>query len=393
MDHAAPLSGVKILDFSRALAGPFSAQVLADLGADVIKVEHPKRVDDGRTWPPFYNGRATYYLTANRNKRCLTLDTTHPEAGEVLTRLVTTTDIVVENYRLGTAEKLGIGYSDLEKINRKIILCSIRGYGRGPYEDRPAYDAAMQAYTGVMDVTGDPDGEVARVGPAIIDLSAGMYAAIGMLGALRMRETTGRGSHIEISLRDAGLAMMSYYLNTYLNTGVAIRRSGTAHVAMAPTKVFHTETEDVLLMAGNQEQWQRLARGIGRSEWCSDPDFLTNAKRVENRSKLHVMIQEVLQARPLAEWLPIFEAADVPHAPVRTVPQVADDAVTQEWMVGTIESPYGDVRLIRSPILYDGKSLPFRLPPPDTGEQTDEILGGLGFSKREIQKLKQSQAV
>lgn len=393
MHTKGPLAGIRILDFSRALAGPFSAQILGDLGADVIKIEHPTRSDDARTWPPFYNERATYYLTANRNKRCLTLDTTNPSSSKILRRLVSTADVAVENYRPGIAEKIGIGYEQLRRLNPKVILCSIRGYGRGPYEDRPAYDAAMQAYTGLMSVTGDPDGEVARVGTAIVDLSTSLYAAIGILGALRNVDIDGQGVHLEVSLRDAGLAMMSYQLNTYLNAGIMIQRSGTAHAAMAPTKVFHTASDDVLLMAGNQEQWQRLAVALGHPEWCNDPDFTTNAKRVEYRSKLHSKLQEILRTRPLSEWLPIFETADLPHTPVRTVAEVADDQATQEFMVETIASRFGDVQLVKSPILYDRESLPLRRPPPDHGEHTDEILSELGLTDREIRELKKAGAV
>ncbi|HSV80473.1 MAG TPA: CaiB/BaiF CoA-transferase family protein, partial [Ramlibacter sp.] len=259
-----PLAGVKVLDLSRALAGPFCAQILSDLGAEVIKIEQVGRPDEMRSWPPFHDDLACYFAVANRNKRALDLDLKQEEGRALLMRLVRQADVVVENFRYGVTEELRIGYEDMKRENANIIVCSVRGYGPGAHQDRPAYDAAIQAFTGIMSVTGDPAGDVQRAGVAVVDFGAAQNAAIAVLGALRRRDRQGKGSHVEVSLVDTGISTMSFQLATYLMTGRVIERAGTTHPAMVPCKVFRAaDDRSILIVVTNNTQYAALAQVLG----------------------------------------------------------------------------------------------------------------------------------
>jgi crotonobetainyl-CoA:carnitine CoA-transferase CaiB-like acyl-CoA transferase len=388
-----PLSGVRVVDLSRDLAGPFCAQLLADLGADVIKVEHPTEPDEMRKWPPLAHELSTYFMVANRGKRCVTIDLAQERGRELVAELVGRSHLVIENFRMGVAEKLGVDYAALSRANPRIVLCSIRGYGPGPREREPAYDAVIQAYSGIMSVTGDPDGEVARVGVAISDLSTALYAANACQAWLRRAEQTGQGGHLEVSLFGTAVALMCYQLVTYLETGNQIRRAGTTHPALSPVKVFPTATEDVLIIAGHERHWRNLCRLLERSDWAEDPRFATNVLRVTNRAELNLMIAEVLRAKPLDTWIALLTEHGVPHAPVRNVAEVAADPQVRDTLVGRVKMGPDEIQLIRSPIWLDGSMLPLRVGPPAHGEHTDEVLSELGYAKERIDQLRSSSVI
>lgn len=384
-----PLAGVRVVDLSRDLAGPFCAQLLGDLGADVVKVEHPREPDEMRKWPPLSNGLSTYFMVANRSKRCITIDLARPEGQELLGQLAARSHLVVENFRLGVADKLGVSYPRLAVANPAIVLCSIRGFGPGPRQNEPAYDAVIQAYSGIMNLTGDPDGEVARAGIAVADLSSALYAANACQAWLHRAERTGRGAHLEISLFGAAVAMTCYQLVTYLETGTVTRRTGTSHPALSPVKAFHTATEDVLIIGGHERHWRHLCEVLGHPEWAEDPRFATNIARVERRAELNALIEEVMRARPATYWLSRLTQFGVPHAEVRSVDEVANDQQVREDLVTTTRrSGGGEAMLVRAPISIDGSALPIRRPPPLHGEHTDEVLGELGLTAARIAQLR-----
>jgi crotonobetainyl-CoA:carnitine CoA-transferase CaiB-like acyl-CoA transferase len=388
-----PLAGVRVIDLSRDLAGPFCAQLLADLGADVIKVEHPTEPDEMRKWPPLAHDLSTYFMVANRGKRCVTIDLAQDRGKELVAELVSRSHLVIENFRMGVAEKLGVDYPTLSRANPRIVLCSIRGYGPGPRAREPAYDAVIQAYSGIMNITGDPDGEVARAGVAISDLGTALYAANACQAWLRRAEQTGQGGHLEVSLFGTAVALMCYQLVTYLETGNEIRRAGTTHPALSPVKAFPTATEDVLIIAGHERHWRSLCRLLERPEWAEDPRFSTNVLRVTNRAELNDMIAHVLRTKPLDAWISALAEHGVPHAPVRSVAEVAVDPQVRDTLVGRVAMGGNEVQLIRSPIWLDGSMLPLRAGPPGHGEHTDDVLAELGYARERIDELRSSSVI
>lgn len=391
---ALPLAGTLVLDLSRALAGPYCAQTLSDLGAEVIKIEQPTRQDEMRGWPPFYGDLATYFAVANRNKRCLSLDLKQPAGLEIFMRLVRRADVVVENFRYGVTEALRIGFEDLRKVNDRIVLCSIRGYGKGLHEDRPAYDAAMQAFTGIMSVTGDPKGEVQRAGVAVVDFSSGLYAACGVLAALRKRDREKKGSYVEVTLVDSGINVMAYQLVTYLMTGKVIERAGTTHPAMVPCRVFRTgDGRSLLIVITNNDQFASLCKVLRREDWIADERYASPSSRVDRREEMHDLVQSELLKKDANAWISAFEAVGLPYAPVNRVDDLAADPVFRERLLGTVPYEGKDLSLVRSPIQIDGEVLPIRSGPPGHGEHTREILTELGLDGAEIEKLRATGAV
>lgn len=390
-----PLRGITVLDMSRYLAAPFSASILGDLGAEVIKIEALDRDDPGAHAAPLMDGASVYYLATVRNKRAIGLDLKKREGYEIFRKLCLKADVIVENYRRDVPPSLHLDYPSVSAIKKDIILCSVRSFSaESSMKDRPAYDAAVQAYTGLMSVTGQEDGEVARAGVAVADLSTGLYATIGILAALQKAKATGEGTHIEIALADTGLAYMTLQLSTFLNTGQLIRRSGTEHPAMAPLRVFHTATADLLVMASKDEEYQRLCEAIGRPELFGDPRYQTNALRVQNHAELHAVIAGALAEKTAEQWQEIFDNARVPCTRVRDAQDITADPDFRATMMSEhLHKSLGEVKLVRNPLTLDGGSLPFRTMAPGWAEQTDEILAELGFSPDEIVRLRDDRVV
>jgi crotonobetainyl-CoA:carnitine CoA-transferase CaiB-like acyl-CoA transferase len=389
-----PLSHVRVLDLSRIMAGPWAGQILADLGADVVKVERPGAGDDTRGWgPPFLKDRsgaetreAGYYLSVNRGKRSITLDLDKPEGQRVVRALAERSDIVLENFKVGTLARFGLGYEQLKAVNPKLIYCSITGFGQsGPRRDAAAYDFMIQAMCGLMSVTGEPDdkpgGCPEKVGVPIVDIMSGMYAAIAVLAALARRNETGRGDYIDIGMLDVGVACLANQAMNYLASGKVPRRTGNAHPNIQPQDVFATRDGYIVLVVGNDGQFAKCCEVLGRPQWADDERFAKNAGRVRNLAALRPAIAEILSQRDSADWTAAFEAAGVPCGPINTVPQVfGDEQVRHRGMLRDIAHPLaGTVPQVVSPMRFAEAPLAFERAPPLLGQHTAEILRELGI--------------
>jgi crotonobetainyl-CoA:carnitine CoA-transferase CaiB-like acyl-CoA transferase len=391
---AGPLSHVRVLDLSRIMAGPWAGQILADLGADVVKVERPGAGDDTRGWgPPFLKDRsgaetreAGYYLSVNRGKRSITLELDKPEGQRVVRALAERSDIVLENFKVGTLTRFGLGYEQLKAVNPKLIYCSITGFGQsGPRRDAAAYDFMIQAMCGLMSVTGEPDdkpgGCPEKVGVPIVDIMSGMYAAISVLAALARRNETGRGDYIDIGMLDVGVACLANQAMNYLVSGKVPRRTGNAHPNIQPQDVFASRDGHMVLVVGNDGQFAKCCEVFGRPEWASDDRFAKNSGRVRNLAVLRPLIAEILLTRDTADWIARLEAAGVPCGPINTVPQVfEEDQVRHRGMLADIAHPLaGTVPQVVSPMRFTDAPLAFERAPPLLGEHTAEILRELGI--------------
>jgi crotonobetainyl-CoA:carnitine CoA-transferase CaiB-like acyl-CoA transferase len=395
------LARLRVLDLSRVLAGPYCAQLLADYGATVIKVEQPGSGDPTRAWgPPWLEGdegarQSAYFMSANRNKRSMTLDLKTPEGAAIARRLAATSDIVIENFMPGTLDGLGLGYATLAAGNPGLILCSITGYGQdGPYRDRPGYDFMIQAEGGVMSITGPADGEPSKVGVAIVDVSAALYAATAILAALHHRAQTGRGQHIDVALLDAQVAWL---VNVAHNTfaGETPARYGNAHPNIVPYETFPTADGRIAVGVGSDEQWRRLCSLAGRPALADDPRFRTNAGRVAARAELVPLLQDIFRARPSADWLAALPAARIPAAPINDIPTVlADPHVLARGMVQEVEHPsLGPVALLGPVARFSETPATIHSAPPLLGEHTDEILGELGYDVGAIRALQETGVI
>jgi crotonobetainyl-CoA:carnitine CoA-transferase CaiB-like acyl-CoA transferase len=391
---AGPLSHVRVLDLSRIMAGPWAGQILADLGADVVKVERPGAGDDTRGWgPPFLKDssgaetrEAGYYLSVNRGKRSITLELDKPEGQRVVRALAERSDIVLENFKVGTLARYGLGYEQLKAVNPKLIYCSITGFGQsGPRREAAAYDFMIQAMCGLMSVTGEPDdkpgGCPEKVGVPIVDIMSGMYAAISVLAALARRNETGRGDYIDIGMLDVGVACLANQAMNYLVSGKVPRRTGNAHPNIQPQDVFASRDGHMVLVVGNDGQFAKCCEVFGRPEWASDDRFAKNAGRVRNLAVLRPLIAEILLTRDTADWIARLEAAGVPCGPINTVPQVfEEDQVRHRGMLADIAHPLaGTVPQVVSPMRFTDAPLAFERAPPLLGEHTAEILRELGI--------------
>jgi formyl-CoA transferase len=380
-----PLEGVRVLDFSRVLAGPYCTMMLGDLGADVIKVESPEG-DDTRRWgPPYQGSESAYYLCCNRNKRGIVLDLGTPEGQDTARELGIRSHVVVENFRLGAMEKWGLSYEALSAENPGLVYCSISGYGRtGPDAHLPGYDYVMQGAGGIMSVTGEPDAPPAKVGVAIVDLTAGMFACSAILAALRVRDLTGRGQRIDISLLDSHLAWLANVGSNYLISGEVPSRYGNGHANIVPYQTFATSDGWVVLAAGNDRQWQRLCLAIERPDLLADARFATNHARVEHRATLVPILEAIFRTRATDEWVALCAEADVPAGPVNTVDRAltSPQALARD-MVQSVDHPgIGPVRMVASPLRLESTPPTIRRHPPMLGEHTEEVLHEvLGVSK------------
>ena len=392
-----PLAGITVLDLTRALAGPFATMILGDLGADVIKVEDVWHGDDTRRWgPPFQGDDAAYFLSINRNKRGLSVNVKTPEGRQILQRLAAGSDIVMENFRPGTAARLGLGYEELSRQNPALIYASISGYGQtGPSAGLPGYDAVAQAVSGMMSVTGEAHGEPVRSGTSLADVGAGMWAVIGILAALHAREASGQGQLVDVSLLDGQVAWLTYVAGKYFATGVTPGRHGSAHESLTPYQVLPTADAPLMVAVGSDGLWRRFAEATGLGDLADDPRYATNPDRVRNRDTLIPRITQALAARGCAEWTDLLNAAGVPAGPVNTVPAALEHPqVAAREMVTEIEHPVaGPLKMLGSPIKLSAQPTAIRRPPPTLGQHTDEILAEAGFTAAEITELHQAGVV
>ena len=387
-----PLSGVRVLDLSRVLAGPFCTMLLGDLGAEVIKVERPGGGDDTREWaPPFAAGESAYYLCVNRNKKSVALDLKSPKGIAAVRALSARSDVVLENFRVGVADKLGLGYEALAQGNPGLVYCSITGYGQtGPYRDLPGYDFILQAMSGLMSVTGEPGGEPMKLGVATVDLTAGMYAAVAILAALRSRDATGQGQRIDLALMDSALSWLANVGGNYLVSGNVPGRFGNAHATIVPYQVFRSKDGHLAVGIGNDGQYRTFCGIAGAPELSSDERFSTNPARVRNREALIPLLERVFARRPTAEWIELLWGEGIPAGPINTVDRALEDpnTVARGMVVGMPHSKAGSVRLIGSPMKFSATPVEYRRPPPLLGEHTEEVLRDvLGMPPGEIRAL------
>ena len=373
----AVLSDIVVLDLSRVLAGPHCTMILGDLGATVIKVEQPGKGDDTRHFgPPYIAGESAYYLGLNRNKHSILIDFSTPEGKERLLKLLNTATVLVENFRPGTLERQGLGYEALRAINPGLIYCSISGYGQtGPYALRPGYDFVAQAESGIMSVTGEVDGDPQRVGSPVGDISAGIYACIAILAALRVRDRTGKGQYIDISLLETTTSLLSNVASNYLISGEEAPRLGNGHPNIVPYQAFRTRDGYVVVSCGNDRLYQALCQLLGREDLAKDPSFATNPQRVRNREQLVPALQEEFLYRSTEEWLPELRAAGIPCGPINTVSQIFHDPHIQARnFVWECEHPTaGKMKLSGSPIHLSETPTRLYKAPPLLGEDDDKV--------------------
>jgi crotonobetainyl-CoA:carnitine CoA-transferase CaiB-like acyl-CoA transferase len=370
-----PLEGVRVLDLSRVLAGPYATMVLGDLGADVLKVEHPERGDDTRHWgPPFSGGESAYFLSVNRNKRSIGVDLKDQKGLERVKTLAAEADVVIENWRRGALEKLGLGYEALREENPDLIYCSVTGFGPGPDEDRPGYDFLVQARGGVMGITGQPGGEPTKVGVAISDIVCGLFASNAILAALYRRSATGEGARIEVPLFETTLGWLANRGQEYLISSEDTGLIGNAHPSIVPYQTFRASDKPLVVAVGNNTQFANLCRAIGRPELAEDERFATNPDRVSNREALISELQEQFGKRTADEWAEEIRAAGVPSGPVNTLADVfADEHVLGSGMLQDLDHPSaGPLEMVASPVIVDGERLPIRHAPPILGQHTEE---------------------
>ncbi|HEY0956256.1 MAG TPA: CaiB/BaiF CoA-transferase family protein [Roseateles sp.] len=393
------LAGVRVLDLSRVLAGPWCTQTLADLGADVIKIERPGSGDDTRAWGPPYlkdaDGRdtseAAYFLGANRNKRSLAVDLSRPEGQAIVRKLAGQVDVLVENFKVGDLARYGLDAQSLLAEHPGLVICSITGFGQtGPYADRAGYDYAVQGMGGLMSVTGErddlPGGGPQKVGVAVADLFTGMYATVAILAALRHRDATGQGQIIDMALFDTQLAMLANLGSNYLCSGKAPGRMGNAHQNIVPYQVFETLDGHLILAVGNDRQFAKFCDIAGRPEWAADPRFATNSERVRNRAVLVPLLEDAIRQRPRADWLAALEAAKVPCGSINSIGEALADPQAQA-RGAVIDLPHPltpDLRLIASPMKLSATPVQYRHAPPLLGQHSDDLLREAGCSVEEI---------
>ena len=405
------LAGIRVLDLSRVLAGPWCTQMLADLGADVVKVERPGLGDDTRQWgPPFLKdaqgndtNQASYFTACNRNKRSVTIDMATAEGQALIKQMAQQADIVVENFKVGGLKQYGLDHESLRALNPRLIYCSVTGFGQdGPYAERAGYDLMVQAMTGLMSITGHadnaPGGGPMRVGVAVIDLFTGLYASNAILAALNVRHHTGQGQHIDMALLDVGMAVLANQASGFLATGQAPGRMGNSHPSLAPYQDFPTQDGNMLLAIGNDGQFQRFCAAAGQPDWAVDARFTTNTLRVQHRSELIPMMEAVTRTRSTAAWIALLEDKAVPCGPINTIAQAFDDAqVKARGLRVELPRSAGDgirtIAGVASPLRLSANPPVLRNAPPALGQHTDEVLAELGLNTQAIAALRDKQVL
>jgi crotonobetainyl-CoA:carnitine CoA-transferase CaiB-like acyl-CoA transferase len=387
-DTALALEGIRVVDLSRVLAGPFCAMLLSDLGADVIKVEDTDTGDESRTWPPHKDGESAAYLVINRNKRDMTLDLKAPEGVEIVKTLVRQADVLIENFRTGTMESYGLGYDVLAEINPRLVYCSVSAFGRtGPRKDGAGYEALMQAFSGIMSITGEPDGPPVRCGISFLDLTTGIFSAFGILNALMYRERTGLGQRVDASLLETAVTLLNYHAEGYLLTGAIPRALGSSHPSVVPYRNFRCrDGQWVFIAAANNRLWQRLAPALGVGDLVDDPRFASNQERVKNRHELEPALEKAIAHHDRPALLDMLEKAGVPATPVNTVDQVMEDPQTAaRQMLGRVLHPrLGEIPVIGTPVKFSRMAAGPRTAAPLHGQHTDQILAEHGYSAEQV---------
>ncbi|MGJ7519046.1 CaiB/BaiF CoA transferase family protein [Variovorax sp. LT1P1] len=405
------LAGLKVLDLSRVLAGPWCTQILADLGADVVKIERPGVGDDTRGWgPPFLKDadghdttQSTYFTACNRNKRSVTVDMATPEGQALLQRMAAQSDVVVENFKTGGLAQYGLDYASLKAANPRLIYCSVTGFGHdGPHAMRAGYDLMIQATSGMMSITGRPDEEAGggplRVGVALTDLFTGVYASTAILAALEVRHRTGEGQHIDMALLDVGMAILANQASAFLNTGDVPQRQGNTHPSLAPYQEFRTQDGAMLLAIGNNGQFARFCEAAGQPQWATDERFATNTLRVKHREVLIPLMQDVTRTRSTAAWIALLEDKAVPCGPINTIAQAFDDEqVKARGLAVTLPRDAGDgiaaITGVASPLRLSATPPVLRRAPPALGQHTDEVLAEWGVDAAQIAALRAAGVV
>jgi crotonobetainyl-CoA:carnitine CoA-transferase CaiB-like acyl-CoA transferase len=392
------LDGIKVLDLSRILAGPYASQILADHGAEVWKVEIPGKGDDTRAFgPPFQNGESAYFMSVNRNKRSMTVNMKDPDGIQIVRELAAKADVLLENFRPGALDKLGLDYDSAHKLNPKLVYCSVSGFGQtGPWASKPGYDLAIQGMGGIMALTGDPDGQPMKVGTSIADLISGIYAAQGILLALVARTRTGQGQRVDVSMLDGQVSLLTYQAGIYFAGDRAPRRKGNQHPTICPYETFPTSDGYINLAVGNDKLWVSFCKLIGRDDLAGNPSFATNPKRVAHRDLLFPILSEVFLRKTTAEWITAFEAAGVPAGPIFEVEQVLEleQVKSREMVVEMQHKKAGPIKLTGVPIKLSDTPPAIKTPPPVLGEHTDEILASvLGYDPDRIRILHEKGVV
>ncbi|UTR12916.1 CoA transferase [Evansella sp. LMS18] len=386
------LEGIRVLDLSRVLAGPYCTMILGDLGAEVIKVEGPGGSDDTRNWgPPYTGGESAYYLCANRNKRAITLNLKTDEGKEVLKKLIAKSDVVLENFKNGTMNKWGLDYEELKKINPQIVHCSITGFGRnGPYNGFPGYDFIIQAMSGLMSITGSEESGPTKVGVAISDIFTGLYSAIGIQAALLERNRSGLGQSIDISLLDSQISALANVASNYLVSGNVPERLGNEHPNIVPYQPFPTEDGQMAVAVGNDRQFGKFMEVLGLQEYAQEERFATNPQRLKNREELIQLITEQMKTKTSREWLESLQKQGIPAGPINTVKEMFEDpqVIARELVKEVAHPTAGKVKLVGSPLNLSRTPTEVTRHPPLAGEHTNEVLAEIGYTESQIEEMK-----
>ncbi len=391
-----PLAGKRVLDFTKVLAGPLCTQYLSDLGAEIIKIEPTEVGDETRRWPPFRQGQGAVFLSVNRNKHSLAVDLKTPEGQAVVRRIARTADIAVESFGTGVAERLGIDYAALKTEKPDLVYCSISGFGRtGPRAGSPGYDVILQAFSGVMSLTGEPGGGPIRSPISPIDQATGMHALSGILAALLHRDQTGEGTYLEVSLFETAVGFLGYNLQSFWERGVQPEKCGSGHESLCPYQAFEASDAPMMIGIANDNLWRRFCRAVGREELIDDPRFRTNPDRVANFHVTVGLVQDLVRARPRDEWLTLLTGIGVPCAPINTLAEMLDDPHTaSRGIVMDYDHPtLGPMQTIAQPIVFNGAARTVRSAPPLHGEQTRQVLQAVGYSDQEIEAMEQAGVI
>lgn len=391
-----PLDGVRILDLTKVLAGPFATQILGDFGADVIKIERPVEGDDTRAFgPPFVEGESTYFLSINRNKRSFALNLKSAAAVELIKKMAADSDVLIENFRPGSLKKMGLDFASLHAQYPKLIYVSISGFGAtGPDALRPGYDLAVQGLSGMMSITGDPSGPPTKVGTSIADLVAGLYAVQGTLLALYAREKTGRGQHVDISMLDGQISLLTFQGQKFLSTGTVPRRMGNQHPSICPYETFSASDGYFNVAVGNDRLWLTFCEAVQRKDLLDDARFKTNPDRVKNHDALFLILNPLFKSRPAAEWIDLFERAGVPAAPILSVDQVFShpQVIARRMKQRVPHKKISNLEMAGVPVQLSNTPAAVRRGPPVLGEHTDEILRELGLDAEFVRRLESEGA-